>query len=69
MRVLYPTLIISVLLLSGCSFRAWHQGFIEGQRYQCNKLDRTQRQKCLESINYNIDTYERERQERLKEKK
>jgi len=62
-------IVISLLLLSGCSYRAWHRGFIEGQKYQCNKLPNDQRRKCLESINYDIDAYERERREWLQKQK
>ncbi len=61
-------LVISVLsiVLSGCSYQAWYQGFVEGQKYQCNKLSGQERQNCMESIHTDYDRYERERQESIK---
>ena len=49
--------------LQGCTQRAWFQGFVEGQKYQCNKLDGRERATCLDSINDDYDRYQMEREE------
>jgi len=54
-----------IFSLSACTQRAWFQGFVDGQRYQCNKLDRRERNACLESIDINYERYQRERMEHL----
>jgi len=54
-------LILVCALLSGCSYRTWYAGFVEGQRYQCNKLDGSERQSCMEAIITDYDRYQRER--------
>lgn len=48
-------------LLSACSYRTWHAGFVEGQRYHCNKLSGSERENCLEAIITDYDRYQRER--------
>lgn len=66
MRFLCPMLVlVSVLLLTGCSNRVWFQGFVEGQKYQCNKLLGRERTICLESINTDFDRYQQERKDHL----
>lgn len=67
MKLLFLALsIASILLLAGCSKRVWFQGFVEGQKYQCNKLVGRERTVCLESINDDFDRYQQERNEHLK---
>ena len=59
--------VVFLFVLSGCSERAWFQGFIEGQKHQCNKLDGRERSNCLESINTDWVRYQQERQEHLRQ--
>ena len=56
-------------VVMGCTKDAWFQGFVEGQKYQCYKLDGQDRSKCLESINYDLDRYQLERNEYLQRAK
>lgn len=55
----------SLILLSGCSRRAWFYGFVDGQKYQCNKLVGSERERCLEAITTDYERYTRERKESL----
>lgn len=60
MRTIF-VLALTILLLQGCSYRDWYTGFVEGQRFQCNKLNGIERQNCLSSIEENYDRYMDER--------
>ena len=59
----------SFILLSGCSRRAWFYGFVEGQRYQCNKLTGSERERCLDAITTDYERYTKERKESLERDK
>lgn len=59
---------LAALFLQGCSYKTWYTGFVEGQKFQGNKLTGNERQSCLDSIIEDYDRYERERQEGLKRK-
>jgi len=63
--------LLAVLAVSqqGCTQKAWFQGFIEGQKYQCNKLTGRERTDCLEAINQDYDRYQTERMEYLQRQK
>ena len=58
-------LIFAAVLLQGCTYRAWFEGFVAGQKYQCDKLSGAERERCLEAIVDNYERYQRERQEVL----
>lgn len=56
-------LINTILLLSSCSGRAYHQGFKMMQKQQCYQLEGELQAECLESLEYSIDGYEEEREQ------
>ncbi len=58
--------IIQALLLCGCSGRAYHQGLKMMQERRCYELEGEQQTECLQSLDYSIDEYEKER-EKLKQ--
>ena len=36
----------------GCTYKAWYEGFKEGQRQDCNKIESpSERQECIERVN------------------
>ena len=51
------------LSLQGCTAENWFAGFVEGQKYQCNKLAGMEREHCLDAIISDYDQYQRERDE------
>lgn len=59
--------VLPLLFCQGCSKRAWYQGFVAAQEFQCNKLSGLERTRCLDSITLEYDRYERERMERLQQ--
>lgn len=59
----YTVLLINVLLLVSCSGRAYHQGLKMVQEQRCYELEGQQQTECLQSLNYSIDEYEKEREQ------
>lgn len=59
-------LCLLTLLLCSCSQRAWFDGFVFGQQYQCNKLSGQERESCLAAITTDYDRYQRERDESIR---
>jgi hypothetical protein len=69
-RLLGAILIAMLVIgLQGCTQKAWFQGFVEGQKYQCAKRAGRERATCLEAINDDYDRYQMEREEYLQRKK
>jgi hypothetical protein len=64
--VFLPTLAVLVLAGSGCSYRAWYQGFQDRQRQDCYHLGgQHEIQDCLDRVDsMTYDDYQRLRQER-----
>ncbi len=62
-------LIICVtLLLQGCTYRAWYEGFQENQRQDCYQYrSQDQIQNCLDAVNgKTYDQYKKEREDIIK---
>ena len=53
---------------TGCSYRAWHEGFRVSQRQECYKLtSHDAMQKCLDKVdNMSYDEYEKARKDAIK---
>ena len=65
-RALTSLLVGAIGLASaGCTYRAWYEGFQEGQRQQCYDLrNQGDIQKCLDQVN--ATTYEEYKKSREK---
>lgn len=61
LRIL-PVLLYA-LLLGGCTGRAYHQGLKMMQEQRCYELEGERREECLQSVDYSIDEYEKEREQ------
>ena len=50
---LFAVLLASLILINqGCTYRAWYEGFQEGQRSECYKISsQSGTQECLDRIN------------------
>lgn len=55
--------------LSGCSSRAWYEGFREVERQHCYEIESpSERQECLDKLTEtSYDQYEKEREESKKD--
>ena len=58
-------IMLSVLIIAGCSSRQIYDSFQYEQRNECMKLPGSQYDECLERVNKPFDQYERERNEAL----
>jgi hypothetical protein len=49
---------------SGCSYRAWYEGFREAERQNCYKIESAaERQECLDRVDEtSYDQYQKERE-------
>ena len=56
-----------LLVGSGCSYRAWYEGFRGGRRQECSRLvNQSEREKCVQEMNgMEYDRYERKRSEAI----
>lgn len=64
MRALLP-LLFALLLLPGCSARAWYEGGRASAEHQCRQLPPGGYEDCMARVNrQSYDDYERERQQR-----
>jgi len=50
-------LLAALLLITGCSKRAWYDGLQTGHNYDCGKLDGEAKEKCLQQGNMSYDQY------------
>jgi hypothetical protein len=68
MRTIWLLLLTTSLFLSGCTARAWYEGFQMRQRIECGSSPQSyEEQRCLEKQNaMTYDQYQRER-ERLQQ--
>lgn len=57
------------VLISACSQRQVYDSVQTNQRNECELLSGVQREECLKRLNPDYQTYERQRQELLKEKR
>jgi hypothetical protein len=59
------------LFSQGCTYRAWYEGFQEGQRQECYKnRGRDETQKCLDRVNSTTyDEYEKSRENSKRQSK
>lgn len=55
MKKINSTLLLTVFIcftFQGCTYKAWYDGFQEGQRMECNRYESSnERQECLERVN------------------
>lgn len=62
MRLL-PHLLLALILLPGCSARAWYEGGRAGAENECRKLPPGGYEDCMARVNrQSYDDYEKERQ-------
>ena len=69
-RLVTLLLVVSVsYLLQGCTYRAWYEGFKEGQRQECYKYESPHEiLECLESLNnMTYEEYKKTREDLIKE--
>jgi hypothetical protein len=59
MKRLILLLTAILILVSGCSKRAWYDGFQSGHNYDCGKLEGEARDKCVEQGKMSYDQYEK----------
>lgn len=59
--------LFAVMLLFACSQRQVYDSIQTGQRNECELLSGVQREECLQRLSPDYQTYERQRQELLKE--
>lgn len=54
---------------SGCSSRAWYEGFREAERQNCYKIgSQSERRECLDRVNgRSFEQYKKDRDESLKQ--
>ena len=57
-----------VLFLSGCTNQEVYNAVQTNQKNQCDQLSGIQRENCLKDLAPDYSTYERERQQLLKDK-
>jgi len=65
----FRLLIICIsLLIQGCTYRAWYEGFQEKQRQDCYQYrSQDQIQNCLDTVNgRTYDQYKKEREDIIK---
>lgn len=60
-------IVILILGLSACSQRGYYESIHTNQRNQCENLAGSQRDECFRHLGPDYQTYERQRQELLKE--
>jgi len=57
------------IYFSGCSYRAWYEGFRETERQNCYKIENSiERQECLDKVEEtSYDQYQKEREKANKQ--
>jgi hypothetical protein len=57
------------IYFSGCSYRAWYEGFRETERQNCYKIENSiERQQCLDRVDeMSYDQYQKEREKAKKQ--
>lgn len=60
-----PLILISLIILVGCSNRGAYEGIQAGNRFECSKLPPSQYDECMKNANKSYEEYERERKEAI----
>lgn len=57
------------VLFQGCTYKAWYEGFQEGQRNDCYTIESsTERQGCIERVdNLTYEEYKKSRNDLIRE--
>ena len=55
--------VLLLLTTASCTAQNWHQGLKTYQRNECYKMPESQRQSCLQSLDYSYDEYLEERRQ------
>ncbi|MBK8163078.1 MAG: hypothetical protein IPK65_08010 [Gammaproteobacteria bacterium] len=64
MRYLTGTVILLSLSGTGCTYKAWYEGFQDTRRQECYRLPHGEVQSCLDNVNrVSYEQYRRERKE------
>jgi hypothetical protein len=59
--------LLAVMVLQGCSGRAWYDGFQTVREWQCYDLQGNQREECLRNADAGYDQYQKNRKEVIRE--
>jgi len=66
-KVANMLLVISIILVSACSTRAWYETVHQNQKLQCQKLPPSEYAECMEQASETYDKYKRKRDEVVNE--
>ena len=55
-----------LIIIGGCSTSAWQEGMRMQQEQQCYEMDGQAQVDCLESVDYTVEEYEKERKQMSK---
>ena len=50
-----------IVLVQGCTNRAWYEGFKSSERFRCQHLSSPEYEECLRQSDVDYDTYKNER--------
>lgn len=62
-------IVLSLILITGCSSRGAYEGIQASNRVECSKLPHSQYEECMKAANKSYDEYERERQAEMSQQR